>query len=123
MGKKAGSGSRGLRCSGSAPATGRGETEVSRRRDSCGVTCLFRGRLDAADRAAGGGALLWAVRTVFSTRRCSVDEMQTATGGERGARCRGSRGCAGLLRDRSWPANRRGCFSSGSNGVAEQWRT
>jgi hypothetical protein len=106
----------------------RGETDAARRRGYLCDAGLFRGRLDAADRAAGGGALLSAMRTVFSTRCCSVDGMRTETGGERAARRRGSRGVVGLLRDGSWPANRRGdrrsklCVSSGSDGCAEQWR-
>jgi hypothetical protein len=66
MGRKVGSGSSGLRCSGSSPAPGRGKTDAVGHRDSLGSTGLSRGHVDATNQEAGGGALLRAVRTVFS---------------------------------------------------------
>jgi hypothetical protein len=126
--RPAASGSSGRLCPYGSPATGRSKTDAARRQDSCGGAGLFGRRMDAVIKRPTVVFYYWRWRTGFSTRRCSVDEMRTMTGGERAARCRGPRGDAGLLRDGSWPANLRNdrrtklCIGLGSSGIAEQKR-
>jgi hypothetical protein len=62
---------------------------------------LFGGCLDVADRAAGGAAVLWAVRTAGSGprgQRCSGAEWTTMGGGGASAQRSEDPGGLGVLR-------------------------